>query len=290
MTEKRSIARASRPSAAARFPPRRILAATDLGPSSAAALRAVKIWAALFGAEVTVLHAQHFDAPAYFTSEQTRTLAREMKAARARAAAALAGDAAKILGAPPRALVVEKPPVDAVLSAAQDWDADLIALGTHGRRGAARLWLGSVAEGVLRRSDRPVLAVGPAAETKPMRRILCPVGEGATGAAALAYAAALARALDAKLLLLHAAGKKPDAADCPWDRTELGRLCEIEEIGVAADPAGAVLRAARDRRADLVVMGARRSQSAFGPLFSSTTERVMRLLGAPLLVIPGPEA
>ncbi|NNN05761.1 MAG: universal stress protein [Elusimicrobia bacterium] len=80
------------------------------------------------------------------------------------------------------------------------------------------------------------------------------------------------------------------AADCPWNRADLRRLCEVVEIAVAADPADAVLRAARDRRADLVVMGARRTQSAFGTLFSSTTERVMRLLDAPLLVVPSPEA
>lgn len=289
MIDKSARESASRRTAGGRFPPRRILAATDLGPSSLAALRSVKLWAGLFDAQVTVLHAQHFDAPVYFTSAQTRTLAREMKAARARAAAGLARDAAQILGTPPRALIVEKPPVDAVLSAARELDADLIALGPHGRRGVGRLWLGSVAEAILRRSDRPVLAVGPAAVTKTIRRVLCPVGAGATGAAALAYAAALARTVHAKLLLLHAAGQKPAATDCPWDRENLRRFCEVEEIAVAADPADAVLRAARDRRADLVVMGARRTKSAFGTLFSSTTERVMRLLDAPLLVIPSPE-
>ncbi|MFO0675858.1 MAG: universal stress protein [Polyangiaceae bacterium] len=37
--------------------------------------------------------------------------------------------------------------------------ADLIVMGTHGRRGIARALLGSVAENVVRMADRPVLTV-----------------------------------------------------------------------------------------------------------------------------------
>ncbi|MBD9675723.1 universal stress protein [Pseudomonas sp. PDM18] len=37
--------------------------------------------------------------------------------------------------------------------------ADIIVMGTHGRRGVRRLMLGSVAEGLLRVSNRPVLLV-----------------------------------------------------------------------------------------------------------------------------------
>lgn len=43
------------------------------------------------------------------------------------------------------------------------WRADLIVVGTHGRRGLDRLLLGSVAEGVIRTASLPVLLV-PAAE------------------------------------------------------------------------------------------------------------------------------
>jgi nucleotide-binding universal stress UspA family protein len=42
---------------------------------------------------------------------------------------------------------------------AADWHADLIVMGTHGRRGVQRLVLGSVAERVLRNAHRPVLLV-----------------------------------------------------------------------------------------------------------------------------------
>lgn len=48
---------------------------------------------------------------------------------------------------------------DAVLAEARDFGADWIVMGTHGRRGLARLACGSDAETVLRRVDVPVLVV-----------------------------------------------------------------------------------------------------------------------------------
>jgi nucleotide-binding universal stress UspA family protein len=48
---------------------------------------------------------------------------------------------------------------DVIEEEAAAWKADLIVIGTHGRRGIRRLWLGSVAEGVTRVSSRPVLLV-----------------------------------------------------------------------------------------------------------------------------------
>lgn len=42
---------------------------------------------------------------------------------------------------------------------AERWGAELIVMGTHGRHGLQHLWLGSVAEGVVRSSPVPVLLV-----------------------------------------------------------------------------------------------------------------------------------
>jgi nucleotide-binding universal stress UspA family protein len=50
-------------------------------------------------------------------------------------------------------------PVDEILAAAHEWEADLIVMGTHQRGAVARALLGSVSQGVLRRSNRPVLLV-----------------------------------------------------------------------------------------------------------------------------------
>jgi nucleotide-binding universal stress UspA family protein len=46
---------------------------------------------------------------------------------------------------------------DEIVAIARQWDADLIVLGTHGRRGLKRLVMGSDAELVLRSSPVPVL-------------------------------------------------------------------------------------------------------------------------------------
>lgn len=48
---------------------------------------------------------------------------------------------------------------EAIAENAETWPADLIVIGTHGRSGLARLFLGSVAEGVARVASKPVLLV-----------------------------------------------------------------------------------------------------------------------------------
>ena len=48
-------------------------------------------------------------------------------------------------------------PADAIIHMAQDCQADLIVMGTHGRTGLAHVFLGSVAEKVVRHASCPVL-------------------------------------------------------------------------------------------------------------------------------------
>src|SRR5215204_754842 len=48
-------------------------------------------------------------------------------------------------------------PADAVVRLAEDDDADLIVLGSHGRTGLTRLLMGSVAEAIVRKAHCPVL-------------------------------------------------------------------------------------------------------------------------------------
>ena len=54
-------------------------------------------------------------------------------------------------------LVLSGDPAERVLDAACDLDADLIVMGTHGRKRLEHLVLGSVAEQVVRESPAPVL-------------------------------------------------------------------------------------------------------------------------------------
>ena len=51
------------------------------------------------------------------------------------------------------------PAADAIVRQAKKWKADLIVLGTHGRRGVRRMVMGSDAEQVVRNSPVPVMLV-----------------------------------------------------------------------------------------------------------------------------------
>ncbi|MEI9939106.1 MAG: universal stress protein [Pseudomonadota bacterium] len=62
-------------------------------------------------------------------------------------------------------------PAHEIAQIAADVDADLVVVGTHGRRGIARLLLGSVAEAVVRLAPCPVLVVRPKALPEPLPQI-----------------------------------------------------------------------------------------------------------------------
>lgn len=55
---------------------------------------------------------------------------------------------------------------DSIVDEARNWKADLIVMGTHGRRGVSHLVLGSDAEAVVRSAPVPVLLVRPATTRK----------------------------------------------------------------------------------------------------------------------------
>ena len=64
-------------------------------------------------------------------------------------------------GVPSEALVRAGDPPEEILRAAKEEKADLIVMGTHGRRGVVRALMGSVAETVLRCAPCPVATVRP---------------------------------------------------------------------------------------------------------------------------------
>lgn len=71
---------------------------------------------------------------------------------------------ARAAGTKAETRLIESPPAGGRLASviadeAKAWPADLIVIGTHGRRGIDHLLMGSVAEGVARRSPVPVLLV-----------------------------------------------------------------------------------------------------------------------------------
>jgi nucleotide-binding universal stress UspA family protein len=60
--------------------------------------------------------------------------------------------------------VVHGVPHQSILDAVEEWEADLVVMGTHGRTGLGRFLLGSVTEKVVRLSPVPVLTIRPERE------------------------------------------------------------------------------------------------------------------------------
>lgn len=93
-----------------------------------------------------------------------------------------------------------------IVDYAKDQDIDLIVMGTHGRRGLGHLFLGSVAEEVVRFAPCPVLTIKERQELKPIEeldRILVPVDFSKYSRLALRYAKQIATSYDSHLQLLH---------------------------------------------------------------------------------------
>ena len=174
-----------------RCPPKNIVVGVDFGDASARAVAVAHIIATTFGTRIRAVHAERFDPPPYFTMDQIARLAAERRAALAATSSHLAqfvgGSADRIDVA-----VLDQPPVDALLETASD--ADLIVVGTHGRRGPGRWWLGSVAERVIRAVAVPVLVVRASTAPSPVlfARIAV-IGERDAASPAMACAQQLAR-------------------------------------------------------------------------------------------------
>lgn len=138
-------------------PLRTILVAVDFGEASTRALVLASTLATATGARLRVLHAETLDAPPYFTPAQIESLEGEAQATRERAIAYLRAFVERHVRAPFDVVIDARVPTDAILRASVD--TDLVVMGTHGRRGPSRWWLGSVAERVLRESTVPLLVV-----------------------------------------------------------------------------------------------------------------------------------
>ena len=88
--------------------------------------------------------------------EATRELARDT-IAQARKTAQAAGIEPEIQS--PEIVTAGFHVADTIAERARDWNADLLVVGTHGRRGVSRLLIGSVAERVVRLAPCPLLLV-----------------------------------------------------------------------------------------------------------------------------------
>lgn len=119
-------------------------------------------------------------------------------------AAALEADGVTV-----RPAVLEGRVVDELADHAAAVEADLIVMTTHGRSGASRLWLGSVADGLVRHTHIPILmlraseSAGEAAGSDALAHILVPLDGSDLAEHILDPAVALARATGARVTLAH---------------------------------------------------------------------------------------
>jgi len=268
------------------YPPGKILVPSDLGATSESALGFARLFHEKYGSSVHVLHAQHFELPPYFSSSQLEALRRELKRSGKAAVEHVQQASEAVLGVRPEVTVVEDTPVEAILKMSGRGDYGLIIMGTHGRRGARRAWLGSVAEGVLRQSRIPVLAVRQPPSSRPFQHILCPVNLTAVGESALEYAAEIAKSAESRLTVLHAIEKGEKSLNCPLVGEQIKEHCKVEEVTSRGGAASVILEASNHLKPDLIVMGAEQKSALMGELFSSTTATVMQLAEAPLLIVP----
>jgi nucleotide-binding universal stress UspA family protein len=174
--------------------PGSVLVAVDFGEASASAVALGGAIAERGGATLRLLHAETFEAPAYFTTEQLDTLQAGQAESRRRAQQAVAAFGRRHTRYPFLVDVEDRPPVDAILQAAAA--VDLLVLGTHGRRGPSRWWLGSVAERVLRETTTPLLVVHAGARDDSagvFQRVVVDASPPLAGDRTLRYAEALAR-------------------------------------------------------------------------------------------------
>ncbi len=142
----------------------RILVAVDGGPSSELAIAQAVGLARQIGAEVKVLFVVD-DSDLFFESayiDPNEIVSGMINVGQK----ALAAAARRFENAGVRCLteLAEKPVSPGnisgtIVSHADQWPADLIIMGTHGRRGVRRVIMGSVSEGVIAKTAKPVLLI-----------------------------------------------------------------------------------------------------------------------------------
>lgn len=141
---------------------RRILCASDFSKTSGKALTAAIDLAKANRARLTILHAylpivplvpeQYIDSSTWDRVDiETRRWADSQIDKLA--------EKARKRGVRASAMVVTGDPARQIVRMARSQRADLIVVGTHGRRGFSRFLLGSVAEGVIATAPCPVMTV-----------------------------------------------------------------------------------------------------------------------------------
>jgi nucleotide-binding universal stress UspA family protein len=195
----------------------------------------------------------------------------------------------------------------AIERAIKDHNIDLVVAGTHCRTGVDRLLLGSVAEEVFRRSSVPVLTVRQAFQSNgAFSRVLFASDFTPASSAAVRYAVSMAKQHDTRLLLLHVL-HRPRKGDGNEQGLELsvaeaihqlyGTIPQDVQLGIPpevaieyGDPAERIIELAKQRGADLIVLGGRspvRHIGAATHVGGGTAHKVVAGALCPVLTVRG---
>jgi nucleotide-binding universal stress UspA family protein len=189
--------------------------------------------------------------------------------------------------------------------------ADLIVLGTQGLSGGRKFVFGSTTERVLRDARVPVLAVPPTAGVTartgwPGRKVLAAVDVGPRMASDVRAAAAVARAFNADLLIVHvlkpihapgwltARAVSDDEARLAGSRDALERVAQtldpaltVECRVVSGTPDEAIPAIAAATRTGLIVVTLRAERGWFGTPQGSVTYETLVHSTTPVLALAG---
>lgn len=284
---------------------RNILYLTDFSAPSEAALPFVLAVARDFGSKIHALNVLIPPGYVYTTPDLT---ALAIEAEEQRALAEMKRVEVQLVGLPHAIRIVRATEIwDPVSAALEENDIDLVVVGTHGRTGAERYLLGSVAEEIFRRSPVPVLTIGPNVQARAnqgghLNRILFATDFSAESAAAAPYAISLAKGRpNGRLFLLHVVRQSKAAAEVPKSNVSVAeamhRLYEIppkhalegsEVVIEYGNPAERIAEVARQRGVDMIVVGVRRGTGVPGAathLQRPTAHKIVVLAPCPVLAI-----
>jgi nucleotide-binding universal stress UspA family protein len=194
----------------------------------------------------------------------------------------------------------------AIVAYAERVGAATLVLGTHGRRGLQRFRLGSVAEGAVRKSARPVLVVPNEATARlpgPGRPVLVPVDFSPQSGRAVTAGAALAELTGAEVEALFVMNSVSEPALAvagslavtppPAEPAEADLRAFAADTGAAGadiyvthgDPTVAIAQRAEAIGAGAVVMGTHGRTGLARAVFGSVTEAALRRLHCPILTV-----
>jgi nucleotide-binding universal stress UspA family protein len=169
----------------------------------------------------------------------------------------------------------------AIEQAIREQAIDLIVLGTHGRTRAQKLLFGSFAEEVWRRSNVPVLTIGPhvrkeASSSATFHSILFATNFSKPCEAAAPFAISLAEENNADLNLLYVAPKPGKSQQGEFAISDVKQRlkdvvpddaknwCHASPIVRYGEATEGILEVAAERGADLIVLGIRNAAGHLG--------------------------